>query len=85
IGLLGEAVDADLVLPRAMEIARAIAAAAPIAVRMTKRSLYRGLGWDVRAAAQQEAFAQAATVATDDVREGIQALLDKREPRFQGR
>jgi enoyl-CoA hydratase len=85
IGLLGEAVDADQVLPRALEIAGAIAAAAPIAVRLTKRSLYRGLGWQVRDAAAQEAFAQAATLATEDVREGIQALLEKRDPRFQGR
>jgi enoyl-CoA hydratase/carnithine racemase len=52
---------------------------------MTKRSLYRGLGWQVRAAAEQEAFAQAVTIATEDLREGIQALLDKRDPRFHGR
>jgi len=85
IGLIGEAVDADQVMPRAREIASAIAAAAPIAVRLTKRSLYRGLGWEVRAAAEREAFAQAATIATEDLTEGIQALLDKREPRFHGR
>jgi enoyl-CoA hydratase/carnithine racemase len=84
IGLLGEAVPADDVLPRAMEVATAIAAAAPIAVRMTKRSLYRGLGWEPRAAAEQEAFAQAATIATEDLREGIAALLEKRDPRFKG-
>jgi enoyl-CoA hydratase/carnithine racemase len=84
IGLIGEALDADAVLPRALEIAAAIAAAAPIAVRMTKRSLYRGLGWEPRAAAELEAFAQAATIATDDLREGIQALLGKREPQFKG-
>jgi len=85
IGLLGEATPAEDVLPRAMELAATIAAAAPIAIRMTKRSLYRGLGWDPRAAAEQEAFAQAITIATDDLREGIAALLEKREPRFHGR
>ena len=85
IGLIGEATAAEDVLPRAMELAATIAAAAPIAIRMTKRSLYRGLGWDPRAAAEQEAFAQAITIATDDLREGIAALLEKREPRFHGR
>ncbi len=85
IGLLGEATEPDDVLPRAMELAGAIAAAAPIAIRMTKRALYRGLHWDPRAAAEQEAFAQAITIGTDDLREGIAALLEKREPRFQGR
>lgn len=84
IGLLSDAVEADDVLPRAMEMARVIAANAPIAVRMTKRSLYDGLGWDVRQAAHREAFAQAITVETADVAEGIAALLEKRDPVFRG-
>jgi len=84
IGLLSDAVAGDEVLPRAMEMARAIAANAPIAVRMTKRSLYDGLGWDVRQAAHREAFAQAITVETADVAEGIAALLEKRDPVFRG-
>jgi enoyl-CoA hydratase/carnithine racemase len=84
IGLL-TAVDAAAVLPRAMELARAIAASAPVAVRETKRALYRGLGWDPRAAAYAESFAQAESVVTADAAEGIAALLEKREPRFTGR
>ncbi|MCB9733743.1 MAG: enoyl-CoA hydratase/isomerase family protein [Deltaproteobacteria bacterium] len=85
IGLLSRALPADEVLPAAMDLAREIASAAPAAVRMMKRSLYQGLGWDVRTAAWREAFAQAATVASDDAREGMQALLDKRDPAFTGR
>lgn len=85
VGLLSSAHAADEVLPRARELARAIAANAPTAVRETKRSLYRGLGWDPRAAAYAEAFAQAESLATADAAEGIAALLEKREPRFTGR
>jgi enoyl-CoA hydratase/carnithine racemase len=84
MGLL-EAAPADEVLGRALELARAIAASAPAAVRMTKRSLYRGLGWDVRGGAFAEAFAQASTLETEDAAEGIAALLEKREPAFRGR
>ena len=58
---------------------------APIAVRMMKRTFYRGLGWDIRGAAFDEAFAQAVTVQTEDVREGMAALLEKRTPEFKGR
>jgi enoyl-CoA hydratase/carnithine racemase len=65
-------------------LAKSIADNAPLAVRMTKRSLRRGLAWDPRGAAFDEAFAQAATLATDDAREGIAALLEKRPPRFSG-
>ncbi len=85
LGLLSAAVPADEVLPRAMELAVAIAASAPAAVRETKRALYRGLGWDPRGAAYLESFAQAESVASADAAEGIAALLEKREPRFTGR
>ncbi|MBE7453533.1 MAG: enoyl-CoA hydratase/isomerase family protein [Kofleriaceae bacterium] len=83
LGLLSAAVPADEVLPRAMELAVAIAASAPAAVRETKRALYRGLGWDPRGAAYLESFAQAQSVATADAAAAsIAALLEKREPRF---
>lgn len=84
IGLVSEALEAAAVLPRAHEMAGAIAASAPIAVRATKRALYDGLGWDVRRAAWREAFVQAETLQTADFAEGVAALLDKREPRFRG-
>lgn len=85
MGLVSRAVPEPEVLPAALEMAAQIAANAPVAVRMMKRSFYVGLGWDVREAARQEAFAQAVTVATADAREGMQALLDKRTPEFTGR
>jgi enoyl-CoA hydratase/carnithine racemase len=85
IGLVHEAVAPEEVAGAAMRRAEAVAACAPHAVRLMKQSLYRGLGWDPRGAGRAEAFAQAATLATEDAREGIRALLEKREPEFQGR
>jgi enoyl-CoA hydratase/carnithine racemase len=85
IGLVSRALPAEEVLPVAMETARTIAANAPLAVRMTKRTLRRQLGWDVRGAAYEEGYAQAASLTTDDAAEGMRALLEKREPQFQGR
>lgn len=86
LGLVNRAVaGGDAVLAEAMDMARDIAASAPIAVRMMKRSFYAGLGWDVRRGAMDEAFAQAVTVETEDAREGMRALLDKRAPEFRGR
>ena len=85
IGLFSTAVPADQVLPRAMTLATEIAASAPIAVRGMKRSLYRGLGHDVRGAAYAEAYAQAASLGTADAAEGVTALLEKRPPRFIGK
>jgi enoyl-CoA hydratase len=85
IGLVHTAVAADEVAAEAARRARTIASAAPLAVRLMKKSLYRGLDWNPRAAAEAEAWAQSATLATEDSREGIQALLEKREPVFKGR
>lgn len=85
IGLANHAVAGDEVLPRARELAREIATAAPMAVQWTKRSIYEGLAAEARAVARREAALQARTTETDDFREGVAALLEKREPRFRGR
>lgn len=85
IGLFNRAVAADEVAAVAEELANDIAASAPIAVRMMKRTFYEGINWDPRSAAYKEAWAQAATLDTDDAKEGINALLGKRKPEFAGK
>jgi enoyl-CoA hydratase/carnithine racemase len=85
IGLLDRAVDGDRVMPVATELATTIAANAPFAVRETKAAIRRGLALDIRAAARAEAVIQAESIAMDDAREGIAALLAKRAPKFTGR
>jgi enoyl-CoA hydratase/carnithine racemase len=85
IGLVSHAEEADAVLPTAMELAREIAASAPMAVQQMKASIRRGLRWEIRAAALEEAGLQAASLETDDAKEGVSAVLEKREPDFRGR
>ena len=84
IGLATHAVEGDQVVPRALEIARAIAGSAPMAVRQMKASIRLGLGWEIREAALEEAGLQSASLDTEDAKEGIAAILEKREPRFTG-
>jgi enoyl-CoA hydratase/carnithine racemase len=84
-GFANYAVAPDEVLPKAQEIAREVAGCAPIAVRWTKRSLYRNVSWDPTPAAEIEAGVQSRTVETEDFREGVAALLEKRDPAFRGR
>lgn len=85
LGILNRAVPAAQVMTSALELAGEIAAGAPLAVRATKAAIRRGLELEVREAALAEAYAQAETVATDDCKEGIAALLGKRAPEFTGR
>jgi len=85
IGLATHAVEAGEVLPTAMGLARAIASSAPMAVQQMKASIRRGLRWEIREAALEEAGLQAASLDTDDAKEGVAAILEKREPEFTGR
>jgi enoyl-CoA hydratase len=83
-GMALEAVPAAEVLPRALELAAAVARSAPEPVRQLKRSL---AGAGSRTLAEQldvEAAAQAANYRTADVDEGLRAARERRAPRFTG-
>lgn len=84
LGLASRAVAAERVLHVALDAAAAIAHAAPVATRLTKAAL-SGSGHASREAALEwEALAQAVTLATSDMREGIAAQRERRRPHFTG-
>ena len=85
MGLMSQAVEGDRVFEVAMDMARKIAGNAPMAVKLTKQVFLEGMGWDVREGAMREAIAQAVTVESEDCKEGMAALLGRREPDFKGR
>jgi enoyl-CoA hydratase/carnithine racemase len=85
IGLCQRAVASGDEIGAAGEIARQIAAGAPLAVRSTRATLRRGLGGAVRAAMRHELAEQAALAGTADAVEGVNAMLEGRTARFEGR
>jgi enoyl-CoA hydratase/carnithine racemase len=85
IGYALRSLPQDAVLPESLTLARAIALSAPQAVRQTKAMLRRALADDPRSHAAVESYTQAETLAMSDAREGIAALLEKRDPVFTGR
>lgn len=66
------------------KLAGEIASAAPIAVRMVKRAIYRGVEHSLDDMLDLESLQQGLTFGTADAREGVSAVLEKREPRFTG-
>lgn len=82
-GLVNEVVEPEALLPRARELAQAIAANAPIAVQAAKRLIDAGLP-DSHAIALEGA-AGVMCGMTEDAREGRQSFLERRPPRFEGR
>src|SRR3954453_21396308 len=85
IGLVNGVYDADALLDETLEVAGRIAAAGPIATRLTKAGLRTGGHPSMEDALQYEALAQPVTFATDDLREGLAATREKRKPGFTGR
>jgi enoyl-CoA hydratase/carnithine racemase len=84
IGLVSQVVAHDRLLEVAGDLARRIAANAPLATRFMKDGLRRvNPALDEIGAWVNSAYA--VLFATDDHREGAQAFLEKREPRFTGR
>ncbi|MFI5426685.1 enoyl-CoA hydratase/isomerase family protein [Aeromicrobium sp. UC242_57] len=82
MGLVGEVVPTDEVLPRAMAIAETISRNAPIAVRTAKEIAVRA--WDNPPVRARERL-NARVLATRDAREGPAAFMAKRTPRYENR
>lgn len=85
IGLVDELVTADEVLARAQALAQEIAVSAPLAVQSTRATLRAGSAHDVRAVNQRELAEQQMQFLSDDFREGVKAMAERRTPRFTGR
>ena len=84
-GAVNEVVPADRLLPRALEIAREIAANGPLAVRQAKRAVLGGLGLPLDQALEFEFECYQKIIPTRDRVEGLQAFKEKRPPRYEGR
>lgn len=85
IGIAESVVSEGNELARALETARVIASGAPLAVAATRATLRANLVEQARAAMGHELAEQARLAGTADAVEGVQAMLEGREPRFAAR
>ncbi len=83
-GLLSRVVDEDDWRGAAEAVARDIAARAPLAQRLAKEAATRGLSLGIDQGIEAERTAFALALGSADAKEGIEAFLDKREPRWRG-
>jgi enoyl-CoA hydratase len=85
IGLVNRAVAREEVLQVTLGLAREIAASAPLPVRGAKEALARSPEASLDEQLRFEAEQQARNYESRDLAEGIAAVREKRDPRFEGR
>ncbi len=85
LGLVNRVVPPGQALPTALELARAIVRNGPVACRYALEAIRRGIAMPLGEGLAYEATLFGLCAATDDMREGMAAFLEKRPPRFTGR
>jgi len=85
LGLVNRVVTGANLMGEARKLAHALAAKAPIAVRYIIDAVNKGLQMPLPDAQVFEATLFGLVAATEDMREGTKAFLEKRKPEFKGK
>jgi len=85
LGLVNRVVPAADLMTEARSLAGTLAAKAPVAVRYILEAVHKGLEMPFPQAQVFEATLFGLVAATEDMREGTNAFLEKRKPEFKGK
>ena len=84
IGLVGRLVPAGGALGAALGLAREILPNGPVALRLAKQAVNRGLELNLRSGLALEQACYAQVLPTQDRLEGLAAFREKRKPQYRG-
>ena len=85
IGLVNKVVEPEVLLEEAKAMAKKIAQNAPIAVKLCKDSINRGMQVNIDDAIDIEAYDFGKCFSTKDQKEGMTAFIERREKNFQNK
>ena len=85
LGLANKVVPAGTTLAAAQQMGQTIAGMSGVALRYIKEAVNRGLDTTLDTGLQIEADLFAKVFQTEDVREGVEAFINKRKPNFRHR
>jgi len=83
-GVVTKAVENEAFAAEVRALSEKLAKQAPVAIQLAKVLLNRATDTPVDAALEMEAMAFGLVTSSEDVFEGLQAFLEKREPKFKG-
>ena len=84
LGLVQEVVDTGQQVPRALELADKISKQAPLGIDVVLRTARATLADGEQAAVALATQAMPRVLSSEDAREGMMSLMEKREARFVG-
>lgn len=85
LGVVNHVVPAAQLEAAARAMAEKIAQGPPVSVRAIKSAIFGAQKQELSHALEQEVRHQVRCFLTEDCREGIQAFMEKRKPKFQGK
>ena len=84
IGLVNISVGKGEALSKSFEIAEKICEKGPIAIRMAKLAIDKGIQLDIDGGMEVEGLCYGQVIATSDRVEGLKSFIDKRAPKYLG-
>lgn len=84
LGFLNKLVPQEDLEKVTMEMARKIASGPPVAMRLSKLMLYKGLDFDLDTAMRKAAAAETITLTSKDHLEGTAAIRESQQPVYRG-
>lgn len=85
IGLVNKVVEPEKLMEEAKTLAHTIAAQAPVAVKLCKTAINRGMQCDIDTALMYESEVFGECFSTEDQKEGMNAFVERREKNFKNR
>ena len=84
-GLVNRVAPLERYLDEAIDLARTVAARAPVAVRLAKQAVLRAQDLPLETGLAFERHSYYLLFGTEDKEEGVRAFLDKRQPAWKGK